>query len=65
MAELGVDVDLLTYGQGEDVAIPGVRILRIPRFSFLGGVKTGPSALKLFLDVFLLARTIGLLLARR
>jgi glycosyltransferase involved in cell wall biosynthesis len=64
-AELGVDVDLLTYGQGEDVAIPGVRIVRIPRFSFLGPVKTGPSVLKLFLDVLLLARFIGLLLVRR
>ena len=31
-AELGVKVDLLTYGEGQDVDIPGVRIIRIPRF---------------------------------
>ena len=36
MAELGVEIDLLTYGQGEDVQLPGVRILRIPAFAWLG-----------------------------
>jgi glycosyltransferase involved in cell wall biosynthesis len=61
-AELGVDIDLLTYGEGQDVDIPNVNIIRIPRFGFLGNVKTGPSALKLFLDVFILFRTIRLLL---
>ena len=65
MAQLGVDIDLLTYGEGQDVQIPGVRLLRIPRFSFLGPVKVGPSALKLFLDVVLLLWTVGLLLRRR
>jgi hypothetical protein len=33
MAELGEELDLLTYGQGFDVSIPGVRIIRGPRFS--------------------------------
>jgi glycosyltransferase involved in cell wall biosynthesis len=64
-AELGVEVDLLTYGQGQDVDIPGVRIHRIPDFAFLGRIKTGPSLLKLFLDVFLVLWTLGLLLRRR
>ncbi len=61
-AELGVEIDLLTYGQGEDVDIPGVNIIRIPRFSFLGDVKIGPSFLKLFLDIFILIRMVGLCL---
>lgn len=64
-AEQGVEVDLLTYGEGQDVNIPGVRILRGPRFAFLGHVKTGPSILKLFLDVFLIFKTIGLLITNR
>ena len=64
-AELGVEIDLLTYGEGQDVVVPGLRILRIPRFRFLGKVKTGPSALKLFLDFFLVLRTIGLLFRNR
>lgn len=59
--ELGVEVDLLTYGEGQDVNIPGVRIIRIPRFAFLGNVKIGPSFLKLFLDLFMVIWTIGLI----
>jgi glycosyltransferase involved in cell wall biosynthesis len=65
MVELGVKVDLLTYGQGEDIAIPGVRLVRIPRFRLLGNVKTGPSLLKLFLDGFLSVWTLALLLRYR
>lgn len=64
-AQLGVEVDLLTYGEGQDVDIPGVRIIRIPRFAFLGNVKVGPSGLKLFLDFFLIIWTLGLLLRNR
>ena len=63
--ELGVAVDLLTYGEGQDVAIEGARIIRIPRFPWLGPVKIGPSPLKLFLDVFMVLWTIGLLIRRR
>ena len=61
-AELGVDIDLLTYGSGQDVDIPGVSIIRIPKFVFFGNVKIGPSFLKLFLDIFLLIWTVFLLL---
>jgi glycosyltransferase involved in cell wall biosynthesis len=64
-AQLGVDVDLLTYGQGYDVDIPGVRIVRIPKFAFLGSVRVGPSVLKLFLDVLLTLWTIALALKHR
>lgn len=61
MAELGVEVDLLTYGEGRDVDIPGVRILRVPRFRRLGDVPVGPSLLKAWLDVFVLVRAAALL----
>ncbi len=64
-AELDVEVDLLTYGEGQDADIPGVRICRIPRFRILGNVKTGPSILKLFLDGFLVVWTLALLIRRR
>ena len=59
LSELGVEVDLLTYGEGEDVIIPNVNIIRIPRFKFLGSVKLGPSFLKLFLDFFLFGKFIS------
>lgn len=63
--ELGVKVDLLTYGSGEDVDLPNVRIIRIPRFRMFGLPKIGPSPLKAFLDVFMVLWTIALLLRNR
>ena len=35
-AEQGVEIDLLTYGEGQDVEIPGVNIIRIPEFFIPG-----------------------------
>ena len=64
-AELGAELDLLTYGEGQDVDIPGVRIVRIPRVPFLEPIKIGPSAAKLFLDVFVVLWTVGLLIRNR
>jgi glycosyltransferase involved in cell wall biosynthesis len=64
-AELGVRIDLLTYGEGADVEIPGVTIHRIPRFRLLGPVPVGPSLLKAWLDLFLIVWTVALLLRRR
>ncbi len=64
-AELGVQVDLLTYGEGQDVEINGVRIIRIPHFRFLGSVKVGPSFLKALLNVFLFLWTVALLIRNR
>jgi glycosyltransferase involved in cell wall biosynthesis len=65
MAEVGLPIDLLTYGQGEDVEIDGVRIIRIPDFPRLGPVKIGPSLLKLWLDIVLVLWTVGYLVRRR
>ncbi|TKB07609.1 glycosyltransferase family 4 protein [Desulforhopalus sp. IMCC35007] len=61
-SQLDNNIDLLTYGQGKDVAIPNLRIIRIPGFSKFGTIKVGPSAYKLFLDVFMVAYATGLLL---
>ena len=65
MADLGEELDLLTYGEGFDVSLPGVRILRGPRFKIFGNVKIGPSALKLFLDIFVLFQAIYLLIRNK
>ena len=65
LSEQGVKIDLLTYGQGQNVLIPDVRIIRIPNFSFLGKVKTGPSCLKLFLDGFIFFWTVALLIRHK
>lgn len=64
-SELGVKIDLLTYGEGQDVDIPNTRIIRIPHFKILGPVKVGPSYLKLFLDMFVIIWMFCLLLNNR
>ncbi len=64
-AQLGVSVDLLTYGEGQDVDLPGVRIIRIPRLRWLGPIPIGPSPVKAVLDVFMLLWTVALLLRHR
>lgn len=65
LAEAGVKIDLLTYGPGQDVDIPGVRIVRIPRLSLLEPVPVGPSLKKMLLDVPMILWTIGLLIKHR
>ncbi len=65
MAQLGVEIDLLTYGEGADVDLPGVRILRIPRIRSLEPIRVGPSFGKLILDIIMVFWTVGLLLRRR
>jgi len=64
-AELGYEIDLLTYGQGSDVEIEGVNLLRGPALNWLGAVKTGPSAAKLVHDGFMFLRFIWLLLRNK
>jgi glycosyltransferase involved in cell wall biosynthesis len=64
-ASLGVDIDFLTYGEGRDVDLPGVRLIRIPRIKLLEPVRVGPSFPKLVLDVLMVLWTIALLLRRR
>lgn len=54
MAEQGAHIDLLTYGEGADVEIPGVRHIRIPHPPFLAPVRIGPSLAKVLLDLVML-----------
>jgi glycosyltransferase involved in cell wall biosynthesis len=65
LAEQGASIDLLAYGQGEDVDLPSTRIVRIPDLKFLGPIPIGPSWKKLFLDFFMILWTIGLLIRHR
>jgi glycosyltransferase involved in cell wall biosynthesis len=64
LASLGHDVELLTYGQGQPVELPGVRHRRGPRLP-VGRVRAGPSLAKLVLDVPFLAQAVFLLATRR
>ncbi len=65
LTELGYSVDILTYGQGEDVDLPGVRIMRTPGLRWLGRIKTGPSGLKIIHDLFMVLYFLGIQLRNR
>lgn len=62
---LGHRVDLITYPFGENVDLPGLRILRSARPPFVRDVKIGPSLAKILLDVPLYFATRKALKARR
>lgn len=64
-AKLGAEIDLLTYGIGEEVRIEGVRTIRIPSVPFIPSVKVGPSYPKVLLDGLLLIWMVRLLIRNR
>jgi glycosyltransferase involved in cell wall biosynthesis len=53
MSARGWQVDVLTYAQGTDLDLPGVRVLRIGHIPGINDVPTGFSARKLICDVAL------------
>lgn len=58
---MGHQVDLLVYHEGEDIEIPGMRLIRVGRPPGVGNVPIGISAKKLVCDLWLVWRLIGLL----
>jgi glycosyltransferase involved in cell wall biosynthesis len=61
----GHRVDVLTFPEGEDVNLPGCRILRIPRPPFVRNVRPGFSVKKLACDAVMLAKTLSLVRRNR
>ena len=62
LAELGHEVDLLTYPINQDVKIKNVHIRRSSRIPFIYNVKIGPSIKKLMLDIPRFLKAIRLIL---
>ncbi len=60
LADLGHEVDLLTYHLGEDKSFPGLKIYRIPSLFFIKKIKIGPSFTKILLDLVLLIKAFFL-----
>jgi glycosyltransferase involved in cell wall biosynthesis len=58
LVEAGHQIDLVTYPFGEDIEMPGLRILRAARPPFVRDVKIGPSVAKIALDGPLYLRTV-------
>lgn len=64
-ARRGHTVDLLVLHEGEEVSIPGVRILRTRALPGLKGIRPGFSAKKLVCDLLMALKAAGLALRRR
>ncbi|MCK5003504.1 MAG: hypothetical protein KAS21_00350, partial [Candidatus Aminicenantes bacterium] len=62
LSRLGHEIDLVTYPIGEDKDIKGLKIYRCLKPPFVTSVKTGPSAAKIFLDLFLFFKAAGRLM---
>jgi glycosyltransferase involved in cell wall biosynthesis len=58
---LGHEVDILTYHVGQDICIPGITIHRTPSFKFIKEIPIGPSWVKVFLDFFLVVKSLRML----
>jgi Glycosyl transferase 4-like domain len=65
LSERGDEVDVVTYHEGRDVALPGVRLHRIPAPPLVRGVRPGFSWKKLVCDALLALTAIRLALTRR
>jgi glycosyltransferase involved in cell wall biosynthesis len=60
----GHEVDLLTYHEGDDVVVPGLRIVRAPRIPGISGIPIGISWRKLACDLLLSVQLARLLATR-
>ncbi len=65
LSALGAEVDLVTYHVGQDVAIPNVRIHRIPSVPGVRHVRVGPSWIKIPLDALVAWKALTLALRNR
>lgn len=61
LCQQGYRVHLLTYAQGQDIAVDGLTLDRIPKLPFIRGVPIGISWQKIICDFFLSIRALRLL----
>jgi hypothetical protein len=65
LSDRGADVDVVTYHEGRDVALPRVTLHRIPRLPLVRGIRPGFSCKKLVCDVFVVLTAVRLAARRR
>ncbi|MBN2207666.1 MAG: glycosyltransferase family 4 protein [Candidatus Aminicenantes bacterium] len=65
LADLGHQVDLVTYPLGTDAPLPNLRVFRVPNVLGLKSIKIGPSTAKLPLDALLFLRAAWRVAVRR
>ncbi|MCX7975294.1 MAG: glycosyltransferase family 4 protein [Candidatus Aminicenantes bacterium] len=54
LSQLGHEVTLLTYPLGQDISLPGLKIIRLPNLFGIKKIKIGPSFAKIPLDLLLI-----------
>jgi glycosyltransferase involved in cell wall biosynthesis len=59
------EIDLLVYGEGQEIVIPGVRQFRIKTPKFLRGVGPGISIKKIFCDIILFFTALRMVTKRK
>jgi glycosyltransferase involved in cell wall biosynthesis len=64
LADLGHEVDLVTYHLGEDRHFPNLKIHRIPSLFWIKKIRVGPSFAKLPLDFLLFCKSLHLILSK-
>jgi glycosyltransferase involved in cell wall biosynthesis len=65
LSKQGHEIDLLTYHEGADISVPGLRLIRIARPPGVRNVPIGFSVKKLVCDAWLAVKAYGLLLRNR
>jgi len=65
LSDAGYEVDLLTFAGGEDRSYPGVKTYRVGGWFGKKPTRAGLSGKKLWLDMLMLVRAIGLALTNR
>jgi len=65
LSRLGHKIDLVTYHLGENIPIQNVTYRRMVNLPFVKKIKIGPSTTKIFLDIFLLLKSLKLLITNR
>jgi glycosyltransferase involved in cell wall biosynthesis len=65
LSKLGHSIDLVTYHLGENIPIKNVTYHRMINLPFVKKIKIGPSKTKIFLDLFIILKTVQLLLSKK
>jgi glycosyltransferase involved in cell wall biosynthesis len=65
LARAGHDIDLLVYHEGHDIAMPGVRLVRITPPPGIHNIPIGFSVKKLICDAFMFAASLRMIVRNR
>jgi len=65
LSKMGHEIDLVTYHLGQTIPFENVTYHRIPNVPFIKKIKVGPSKTKIIIDLFVIFKTLKLLIKNR